>query len=125
MEARREGEGVVMDLVAEPVPPVEPPLEVEPGVWVDTRHEILVNKLCALYSRIAIRDLLDVMVLLQHDGDLKQALLDAPRKDGGFSPPYLAWLLKDLPVAHLAESAGYDAGALVQFRDALIRVLID
>jgi hypothetical protein len=44
-------EEVVMDLVAEPVPAVEPPMEAALGetcILVDNPHEILVNKLCTL-----------------------------------------------------------------------------
>ena len=52
-------------------------------------------------------------------------MLEAPRKDGGFSPPSLAWVLKDLPVARLAESASYDSAALLAFRDELIGILLD
>lgn len=125
LEARRGDETVLIDLVAEPVASVDPPTEQEPGVWVDTEHEILINKLCALYSRIAIRDLLDVMTLVRAGGDLERALAEAPRKDAGFSPPSLAWVLKDLPVARLAESASYDSAALVAFRDELIGILLD
>lgn len=125
LEARRGAESVLIDLVAEPVASVETPTERAPGVWVDTAHEILINKLCALYSRIAIRDLLDVMMLLHAGGDLQRALAEAPLKDGGFSPPSLAWVLKDLPVARLAESAGYDTAPLIAFREELIKTLLD
>jgi hypothetical protein len=95
-------ETVPVDLVAEPVPAIEPPEELEPGVLGDTRHEILVNKLNALYSRWAVRDLIDVRALLEAGGDLALALRDAPRKDGGFSPQSLAWVLDTLPRVNLS-----------------------
>ncbi len=94
-------ENLPIDLVAEPVPAIEAPVEVEPGILVDTPHEILVNKLTALFSRWAVRDLVDVKTLLDHGGDLERALADAPRKDGGFSPQSLAWVLDTLPRTNL------------------------
>jgi predicted RNA binding protein YcfA (HicA-like mRNA interferase family) len=123
-EARKAGEVVVVDLVAEPVPTIEPPVELEPGVSVDTPHEILVNKLAALYSRNAVRDLYDVQCLLVAGGDLERALRDAPRKDGGVSGPGLAWLLEQWDVRKAAAQSGFDPEALDAFRRELIeRVL--
>ena len=100
----------VLDLVAEPVAPVELP-EVhrhgETEVLVDTPHEILVNKLCALIQRSELRDLVDVHRLLDSGGDLRRALEDAPRKDSGFSPLALAWSLKELPMSAQAKAEGW------------------
>lgn len=115
---------VVVDLVAEPVPVIEEPRALEPGILVDTPHEILVNKLCALLGRQAIRDLVDVQALLEAGGDLERAVRDAPRKDGGFSPPTLAWLIQDLPVERLTWDSGYDTKRLLAFREDLVRRLL-
>lgn len=79
-------ERTIIDLVAEPVPGIEAPVELEPGIFVDTRHEIMVNKLNALLGRTALRDLIDVGALWDSGGDLDRALGDAAQKDGGFSP---------------------------------------
>jgi hypothetical protein len=96
---------------------------------VDSRDEILVNKLCALLGRAEPRDLVDVRRLLEGGSDLEQALRDAPRKDGGFSPLVLAWVLQSSPIRKTAESAGMpsaDAEALDRFRadlcDRLVRL---
>ena len=124
LEVRSPDEVILVDLVAEPVPELESPVEVEAGIWVDTQQEILVNKLCALLGRVAIRDLLDVQTLVATGADLEKALALAPLKDAGFSPPTLAWLLKELPVASLARQAGYDPVALVHFRDQLVDRLL-
>jgi hypothetical protein len=110
-------ESMPVDLVAEPVATVEPPVEIEPGILIDTRHEILVNKVTALYSRWAVRDLVDVRALLDAGGDLDRALLDAPRKDGGFSPQSLAWVLDTLPNLRLTPE-------LEAFRKTLIDRLL-
>src|SRR5262245_19375241 len=98
----RVGDGqevCIVDLVAESIPPVEAPNMVRVqgiSISVDTPHEILVNKLCALLGRAEIRDLIDVRALLQSGADLKKAIQDAPRKDAGFSPLTLAWILRDV-----------------------------
>ncbi len=86
-----------IDLVADPVPVIEAPVEAAPGVFVDTPQEILTNKLTALLSRWAVRDLVDVRALVEAGSDLDRAIRDAPRKDGGFSPALLAWVLSGVP----------------------------
>jgi hypothetical protein len=122
---------VVVDFVADPVPTIEQPVEVDLEgtiIQVDTAHEILVNKLCALLGRSEIRDLVDVRALLLHGLDLKRALDDAPRKDGGFSPLTLAWVLRQQPLHAMASAtaiAGDVAAELVRFRDELVRQLLD
>jgi predicted nucleotidyltransferase component of viral defense system len=121
----------VVDLVAEPTPPIEMPQLVRIGgvsIKVDTPHEILVNKLCALLGRAEIRDLIDVRSLLQAGGDLKKALLDAPRKDGGFSPLTLAWVLRDLRPAVIGPVAGLgkaEAEDMEDFKERLISALLE
>jgi hypothetical protein len=122
---------VVLDLVAEPTPAVSAPVEQRVGdqmILVDTPHDILVAKLTALLSRSELRDLEDVRALLEAGGDLTRALRDAPRKDAGFSPPTLAWVLEQLPVAALARGLGRDAAEadrLTRFRDELVRRLLE
>jgi hypothetical protein len=130
LAVRGASEEVVLDLVAEPVATIEDPREVSIAgqrVLVDTPHEILVNKLCALLSRSELRDLGDVRELLEHGGDFQRALGEAPRKDGGFSPLMLAWLLRDRPIRQMAAVDGRSAeevAALERFRDELVARLM-
>jgi len=94
---------------------------------VDTLHEILVNKLCVFLSRVELRDLRDVQELLRRGGDLERALADAPRKDSGFSPLMLAWLLREFPIRTLAKVDDYpepECTDLERFRDDLVRRLL-
>lgn len=125
------GEVVIIDLLADATPSVEDPAVVEIGrssVLVDGRHEILTNKLCALLGRTELRDLEDVRALLASGGELERALADAPRKDGGFSPLTLAWVLGGMPVGRLAGAAGWSrdaAEALERFRDELVDRLLE
>jgi hypothetical protein len=123
-------ERVTLDLVAEPVPVIERPRHASVGsarILVDTPHEILVNKLCALLGRCELRDLHDVRDLLSGGGDLVQALRDAPGKDGGFSPLTLAWVLRGMPVEAMAASSGTDdppVEDLLRFRDEFVARLL-
>jgi hypothetical protein len=116
LDVRVGDEAVEVDLVADPVPAIEPPVAVAGGLLVDSTHEILVNKLNALLGRSAIRDLFDVQRLLEAGADLEAGLRDAARKDAGFSPPMLAWVLESLPVVKLARDAGFEPEPLEAFR---------
>jgi len=116
----------IVDLVAEPFAPVEPPqrsaVEGVP-IGVDTPHEILVSKLNALLSRSELRDLMDVKALLEAGGNLERALRDAPRKDAGFSPLTLAWVLKGFAPAALARALGMgpdQAAEIMAFHDRFL-----
>jgi hypothetical protein len=128
---REELGQMVLDLVADPGAPVERPRAVDvegASILVDTAHEILVNKLCALLGRSEIRDLEDVRALLATGGSLERALRDAPRKDLGFSPLTLAWILREMPLARLAGAGGSGAeetARLDAFREELIIALTD
>lgn len=119
------GESVVVDLVAEPVASIEPPQLTEHRgvkILVDTAHEVLVNKLCALLHRSELRDLVDIKALLDVGGDLDRAISDAPTKDGGFSGLTLGWTMKSWQIADAARAAGLESHAheLEQFRDELL-----
>jgi hypothetical protein len=114
-------ESTVLDLVAEPVPALE---AVETRsfagvtIAVDSAHEILTNKLCALLSRTELRDLVDVQALLGRGLSLSRALADAPKKDAGFSPLVLANVLATIDFAaanRRAQLPAADLAALRQF----------
>jgi hypothetical protein len=125
------GAVVIVDLVADPVPTIEPPMIVRLGasdVQVDSPHEIFVNKLCALLGRAEVRDLIDVRVLLDAGFDLGRALDDAPKKDAGFSPLTLAWVLEQQALEPKARAYGLDdteVSALVAFRDRLSELVLE
>jgi hypothetical protein len=121
---------VTIDLVADPVPLAEAPRPVTvAGVTflVDTPHQILVNKLCALLGRSEPRDLEDIKALLEAGGDLARALEDCPRQDAGFSPMTLAWAVRALPLERLTAALGWPperTEALARFRESVVdRVL--
>jgi len=98
------------------------------SITVDDPQEILTNKLCALLGRAEIRDLVDVQALLASGADLKRALLEAPRKDAGFSPLTLAWVLRDIRPKALGHFAGLDeeeARSLENFKERLVMELME
>lgn len=107
-----------VDLVADQAPQIEDAVEVSPGICVDSAHEILVNKLTCMLSRWATRDLVDVQALVAAGGDLERALADAPKKDGGFSPETLAWVLDTTVPARAVPPE------LAEFKAALIKRLL-
>lgn len=131
LEVTDSGERCVVDLVAEPVPPIEQPVKTlfsGREIYVDTPREILTNKLCALLGRAEIRDLKDVKALLEAGGDIEEAVGQAPRKDGGFSPLTLAWVLNQFQVGRLARAEGMseeESGELESFRAELAERLRD
>jgi len=125
LKATQGDDGVVLDFDAEPVPTVEAPAEHAVGrarILVDTRHEILVNKLGTLLNRAEPRDLVDLRELLASGGDLRRALLGAARKDGGFSALTVGWSLEGFDVIKKALALGMserDARELDAFRQRL------
>ncbi len=120
----------IIDLVAEPFAALLPPTRIQIGdneICVDTPREILASKLCALLSRSELRDLEDVRALVEAGCDLEQALGDAARKDGGFSPLTLAWILRSLRVEPIAEALGWsetEANRLAEFHRHLMDRLV-
>jgi hypothetical protein len=99
----------VVDLVAEPFPSIEAPIEVlveGSTIAVDTRRELLASKIATLLERSEIRDLADVKALLDSGADLDAGLRDAPAKDAGFSPLTLAWVLKSYDTRPAAQALG-------------------
>jgi hypothetical protein len=124
-------ETVVVDLVADPVATIEPPMLTNidgATIQIDTPHEILVNKLCALLGRTELRDLVDVRALLDTGGEFLRGLSDAPRKDGGFSPLTLAWLMQGFDVLALSAQEGWseaEAASLDGFRRELVTRLTE
>jgi hypothetical protein len=119
---RRGIEGVVVDLVHDPVPSGAPKQRFG-RIQVDSPLEILANKLCTLLSRAEIRDLVDVRALEAAGYDLRQALAIAARKDAGLTPGQLAWVLSQVQLGDDARLPGggsvhelrsYQAGLLAR-----------
>jgi hypothetical protein len=130
LEVRDASGSVVLDLVADPTPIAESPRAIELGattILVDTPHQLLVNKLCALLSRSELRDLIDVRELLRRGGDLQRGLEDCPLQDAGFSPLTFGWSMQGLHVGRLAAALGLSRPAideLERFRDELVERVV-
>lgn len=96
------------------------------AIAVDSRHEILASKLATLLERSELRDLVDVRALLDAGEDLESGLRDAPKKDAGFSPLTLAWVVKGFDLRSAARALGWadaETQGLVKFRDRLLERL--
>jgi hypothetical protein len=98
-------------------------------VQVDSERAIVAEKLCALLSRSELRDLVDVRALLARGHSLADAARLAPMRDGGFSAPTLAWVLRTLDVSALASRSGEpwtveQVSELARFRDELVDQLV-
>lgn len=121
---------VVLDLVAEVVPPLAAPQRVrvrDATIRIDTEHEIFANKLGTLLHRSEVRDLIDLRALLARGADLASGLRDAAVKDGGFSPLMVAHLLQGFPLQKLADAAGLadaEIADLAAFRNRLAQDIL-
>ncbi|MEA2162046.1 MAG: hypothetical protein QOK37_173 [Thermoanaerobaculia bacterium] len=119
-----------IDLVADPTERLERPvlISMDNGeIAAESARDILVNKLCALVGRSELRDLFDIGTLISHGISLDEAIEAAPRKDGGFSPLTLAWVLQGLDVRPLMAASGFAAGdvdRIEQVRMGLIKKLL-
>jgi len=119
-----------LDLVADPTDRLERPsqlLVAGAQVAAESLRDLLVNKLCALLSRSELRDLVDIEALVEHGVSLEDAIASAPRKDGGFSPLTLAWVLQNLDVRSVAAAtniADEEAERLDRYRVQLIDRLL-
>ena len=87
---------IVVDLVHEYVYQIDRNKRVINGIRLDTPEEILANKLCALLSRSEVRDLVDVRALETAGHTIDSAIDAAAKKDSGFTPAQLAWVLSDI-----------------------------
>ncbi|HEX6812661.1 MAG TPA: nucleotidyl transferase AbiEii/AbiGii toxin family protein [Planctomycetota bacterium] len=121
---RRGGEAVLVDLVIDRAPDVDKIVDVEHGIRLHSLREIAANKVCALLGRAEVRDLIDLRAILESGLDLRAALVDAERKDGGVSAATLAWLIEGLRIpADLQLPGGLKAAELEAFRVDLVRRL--
>lgn len=118
---RRGEESVLVDLVVDRGPEVDPEVEERDGIRLHSLREIAANKVCALLGRGEIRDLVDLRAILQEGIDLAATLEDARRKDGGVSPATLAWILDSLKIgADASLPGGVPALELERFRRDLV-----
>jgi len=92
----RASDGLVVDLVHDPTPQGSAEKPIHDGVRVDPAAEILANKLCALLSRLEVRDIVDVMALEQSGLSIEEAFPLAQRKDTGLTAAQLAWVLSQV-----------------------------
>jgi Nucleotidyl transferase AbiEii toxin, Type IV TA system len=93
-----DGRVLDVDLVAEPVPDLAEPAEIE-GIEVESLTDLRANKLTCILSRSEPRDLVDLYFLDQAGYPPANDLALAARKDAGIDPGVLAWLIDQFPLA--------------------------
>lgn len=120
---RRGEESAVVDLVIDRAADVDEPTEVADGVRIHSLREIAANKVCALVGRGEVRDLIDLRAMLSRGIDLRAALGDAERKDGGVSAATLAWILDQVVIGSSAKLPGVTGQELDAFRRELVKQL--
>jgi hypothetical protein len=103
---RRASESLVVDLVRDSAPQVDPEKTEVAGVPVDSAREIMANKLCTLLARAELRDLVDVRALEAAGLPVEGHLPLARRKDSGLTPGQLAWVLSQLEIGDDASPPG-------------------
>ena len=118
---RRGDSSIVIDLVHEYVFQVNRDKVVINGIRLDTPEEIFANKLCALLSRSEIRDLVDVRALELAGNSIEIALEAAAKKDTGFTPGQLAWVLSQISFGDdLTPPGGVRLAELRDYLEALL-----
>jgi hypothetical protein len=119
---RRGDESIRIDLVRDPTPQVVIDKPEHDGILVDPPEEILANKLCALLSRLEIRDLVDILMLGRAGFRVEDALAAANHKDAGLTPAQLAWVLSQMEIG---DDAVIPGGVSVAEVRAFSKELID
>jgi len=125
-----ETDRCVLDLVADPAAPREPPVRFTLGnveIQVESTATLLAEKLCALLGRTEARDLDDAGRLLATGTLFERSVALASQIDGGFSPVTLAWVLNGWDLKSVGAQGGYDEEALGRLegvRSMLIERLI-
>ncbi len=124
-DATRGAEECIIDLVIDRAPMVDPNKPAFDSIRVDSLREIAANKICTLFSRSEIKDLVDLKALVDAGLDLDQAFRDAEEKDAiAQDPAALAWILDQLRIGPEARlPGGVDPVALDQFRLGFIKRL--
>jgi hypothetical protein len=103
----RKGSGsVVVDIALERAPQVDSEKPVLEGIRLDSKREIMANKLCTLLSRGELRDLVDVKALEESGLRVEDHLKLAAAKDAGLTPAQLAWVLSQLEIGYDASPPG-------------------
>ena len=93
---------------------------------LDSRENILANKITALVDRALPKDIVDIYFLLKDGLSLKQALTDADSKAAGITPLLIARLMEEFHYEHL-EAVNWivpqDIGAVQRYLTGVARLV--
>jgi predicted nucleotidyltransferase component of viral defense system len=102
----RGTESLIVDLVRDTAPQIDDVKTTIGGIWVDSKQEIMANKLCTLLSRAELRDIVDVRALEGAGLTVEDHIALAAQKDGGLTPGQLAWVLSQIEIGDDAVPPG-------------------
>jgi predicted nucleotidyltransferase component of viral defense system len=102
----RGTESLIVDLVRDTAPQIDDVKTTIRGIWVDSKQEIMANKLCTLLSRAELRDIVDVRALEGAGLTVEDHIALAAQKDGGLTPGQLAWVLSQIEIGDDAVPPG-------------------
>lgn len=95
---------------------------------LDSRENILANKITALVDRTLPKDIADIYYLLKDGLSLKQALTDADSKAAGITPLLIARLIEEFPYEHLTAVNWVtppDLGAMQRYLIGVARAVVE
>ena len=93
----------IIDLVKEKTPQVDVEKKVFDGIIVDTMREIGANKMCTLLGRSEIKDIIDLYFLDTGGFLIWEHLDDVGKKEGGFDPGIVSFLLSEIKVHEIPD----------------------
>ena len=99
----RGTETEVIDFVIEKTPQIDKIKNQFGDMVVDTLNEIGVNKMCTLLSRSEIKDIIDLYYLEQAGFKIEDHIEDAKKKDGGFDPATISYLLSTVEISSVPQ----------------------
>jgi hypothetical protein len=93
----------IIDLVMEKTPQVDVEKKIIDGIIVDTLREIGTNKMCTLLGRSEIKDIIDLYFLDAEGFHIWEHLEDVGKKEGGFDPGIVSFLLSEIKVHEIPD----------------------
>jgi predicted nucleotidyltransferase component of viral defense system len=103
LKLTRGTETEVIDFVIEKTPQIDKIKNQFGDMVVDTLNEIGVNKMCTLLSRSEIKDIIDLYYLEQAGFKIEDHIEDAKKKDGGFDPATISYLLSTVEISSVPQ----------------------
>jgi predicted nucleotidyltransferase component of viral defense system len=102
-QLNRGGENLIVDFVIDQIPQIDEKKNHFGIIVVDTLLEIAVNKICTLLSRAETKDIIDLFFLQKEGFPIMENLSHAKKKDAGFDPATLSFILSQIKVYEIPD----------------------